>query len=156
MWLTFNYTDQGYGYIQSGLRVTRIGRHIGPGRDLASETWRFAEFLYVLVGPILLLFATKVLLSSAAIAGTEPAETEDDSLISARFLVIVLVFQAWLLLANLLFVGELGPGSIGDALFIAILLSMLLSRKRSTHVAGTIAAVVVYTVSLTLVGLGIL
>jgi hypothetical protein len=42
-------------------------------------TWRFAEFLYVLVGPILLLFATQVLLSSAAIAGTEPAETEDDS-----------------------------------------------------------------------------
>ena len=55
---------------------------------LKFEEWAFEEFLFIIAGPILLLFASTVL------SETE-SDTDAPALLPPRFFVILAVIQAW-------------------------------------------------------------
>lgn len=122
---------------------------------LTTETWRFSSFLFTVTGPIFLLFATQVLISSDALEDVERDAT-GERLVSSRFLILLLLLQVWSTGVSALLVEGITRANLVEAFLAVILFMMILSRRRAIHVAGTIAAAVTFIGSLALLGLGIL
>jgi hypothetical protein len=99
--------------------------------------WAFLDFLYVIIGPMLLLFASSVLIAPAASADSS-AENHYFGL-SGRFFTMLATQEAWLIGLDLRFAS---PGlATGVSLVLAILFVVLaMSKKPSIHGAGNLIA----------------
>lgn len=92
------------------------------------ETWRFGGFLYVVLGPLLLIFATSVLLPGAEMPASVSARDHYLS-VSRRFFGLLALLQVWVIGVDQL----LGSGfTAATALNVAaaVLLGVLASTRR--------------------------
>jgi len=115
------------------------------------EEWAFGGFLYVILGPMLLFFATNVLLPGASVPEGVSAR-EHYLASSARFFWLLALVQVWIIGVDQL----LGSGftaatalTAGAALLAVILAS---TRRVSVHAVGTALAAVLFVASFILPG----
>jgi hypothetical protein len=115
--------------------------------------WQFTGFLYVIVGPILLFFATNVLLPGASVPeGVSAREHYLSS--SSRFFRLLALVQVWIIGVDQL----LGSGfttatalTAAAAVLVAVLAS---TRRTAVHVVGTVVAAVLFVVGFIIPGAG--
>ena len=121
---------------------------------LEIETWTFATFLYVISGPIVLFFATNLLLKEAALADTESRETTN--VVSPTLLVLLGIVQVWSTAGDLIFTGGLPPGAAFDAVTLPTLVALIMVQKPRAHAVGVAILWLIYVTALTLLGLNII
>ena len=121
---------------------------------LSVDDWGFAGFLYIITGPILIFFATNVLVPDDA----RLQSGDVDNLyfdVSPQFFRLLAAMQVWVLGGDLLMgTGMTIPGwvNVGIAV-VAIFLSF--NRERATHAAMTIVMWGIFVAVITLRGLGV-
>ena len=95
--------------------------------------WEFLDFLYVIVGPMVLLFASSVIIAPA---GPESASPEDHYFgLSRRFFTMLAVQEAWLVGMDVRF-DALGTPSLISLVLLALFVLLALSKNRGIHLAG--------------------
>ena len=115
------------------------------------EDWDFPLFLFAETGPVLLLFATQIMLGALSAAG----EGEEISCVrQSRFFVIFALVQAWSIAAG--FVLGLGftIDSAIDAIALVTCLALASSTSRPLHVAGLTVVWIAYIVGALLESFG--
>ncbi len=122
---------------------------------ISIEKWAFAGFLYIVTGPILLFFATDLMLP-------EPSHPESSDLrahyftVSRPFFWILAVLQLWLIGVDLVLGrGFTGAGGFNVVMF-ALAVTFALSQLPKFHILGTGVAWVLFISSLVLRGLGVI
>jgi hypothetical protein len=121
---------------------------------LSIEDLKFGGFLYIIVGPILVFFATSVML---------PGASQDESNgmrghyfgVSRRFFAILALLQVWDIGVDTV----LGKGfSVADIFSVAILalaLALTSSQHARLHTIGTAVAWLIFLAALSLRGFGV-
>jgi hypothetical protein len=108
------------------------------------EEWNFKLFLFAETGPVLLLFATQIMLGAL---GAEYEGEGHSSVGESRFFIIFGLLQAWSIAAGFV----LGVGfTIGSAFDVIVLLAcsvLALSTSRRVHVAGLAVVWIAYGAS---------
>ena len=99
--------------------------------------WAFIDFLYVILGPMILLFASSVIITPAADANIPP----DDHYfgLSGRFFTMLAAQEAWLIGLDLRF-DSLGIPSLISVVLLVLFAVLAISRKQRIHVAGNVIA----------------
>jgi hypothetical protein len=99
--------------------------------------WTFLDFLYVIIGPMLLLFASSVLIAPAADASASP----DDHYfgLSGRFFTMLAAREAWLVGLDLRF-DSMGLPSLISMVLLVLFAVLALSRNQRIHIAGNVIA----------------
>ena len=122
---------------------------------ISIEEWAFAGFLYIVTGPILIFFATDLMLP-------EPSHPESSDLrahyftVSRRFFYIIAVLQLWMIGVDVVLGrGFTGAGGFNVVMF-ALAVTLALSQLPKLHVLGTGLAWVLFLTSLALRGLGVI
>ncbi len=96
--------------------------------------WQFSGFLYVILGPILLFFATSVLLPGASLP--EPITPRDHYLaVARRFFVLFALVQVWVIGVDQLLGSGFTAGSALNAAAAAILIVLAFTRRIGVHYA---------------------
>ena len=101
------------------------------------EEWQFTGFLYVIVGPILLFFASSVLLPGAEVPASVSARDHYLS-VSRRFFGLLALLQLWVIGIDQLLGSGFTTGSMVNAVG-AVLLAVLASTSRISVHAGLTA-----------------
>ncbi len=105
------------------------------------EEWDFWSFLFTETGPVLLLFATQVLLGTQASDGTE----ETQSFIrQGRFFILFGVVQLWSIGAGAVLGEGLGIFSGLDLATLLICLVLATTANRTVHTLGLVLVWAVY------------
>ena len=99
--------------------------------------WAFLDFLYVIIGPMVLLFAASVLIAPAAEATTSP-EAHYFGL-SGRFFVMLAVQEGWLVGLDLRF-EALGLQSMISVVLLVLFAVLAFSKNQRIHLAGNVIA----------------
>ena len=105
------------------------------------DNWKFLGFIGFLVGPIILLFATNLLIIM-------PDDSADDAgthylLQSNRFFLLMALFTAWIVVLDVL-AGEIGLLVYIAAALIALFITLVISNSRRLHVLGAVAGWLLY------------
>ena len=122
---------------------------------LSIEAWRFVGFLYIITGPVLIFFATDLMLP-----GSSQSETRDQKghyfLVSRRFFFILALLQLWMIGVDFVFgKGFTGSGGFNIAM-LALAVTLASSQSTNLHVWGTVAAWAIFMISAVLRGLGVI
>ena len=121
---------------------------------LEVKEWKFGEFLFVIVGPVLLLFATSFMLPDSARAADGDYRAHYFS-IARRFFTLLAALMAWLVCVDLLFAGGMTIYSWFNLIEVALLLVLAFAKQERLHQAVTILAVGIFVLSFSLQGLGV-
>ncbi len=122
---------------------------------LGFEEWRFGEFLYVLLGPVLVLFASQVLLPDPS--QTDVGDLNENYLeVSRPFFLFLAASQLWVNGVDLILKDGLtrAGGVNGVAVIFAVVLAF--SRNRTVHLLITTAMWLLFLSNWMLQGLGLL
>jgi hypothetical protein len=118
------------------------------------EVWRFGDFLLVIAGPVLLFFATNVLL-------TDPSERESVDLkgffgaLGRRFFLMLVAVQAWTLVVAFTLIGGLSGSDTFNAAFGLLPLLLMLNSSHRIQIAGVVVAWVLALLAMILRGVGL-
>ena len=121
---------------------------------ISIEELKFGGFLYIVTGPILIFFATSVMLP-----GESQAESNDMRGhyfgVSRKFFAILALMQLWDMGVDMV----LGKGFSGVGIFSVVMLALALvlmsSRHARLHTAGTAVAWVLFLTFVSLRGFGL-
>ena len=105
------------------------------------EEWDFGLFLFAETGPVLLLFATQIMLGAL---GAEPEGARDSSVRQSRFFVIFALLQVWSIAAGFVLGAGLTMDTAIDAIVLLTCLVLASSTSRPLHVAGLTVVWVAY------------
>ena len=120
---------------------------------LSVEDWTFAEFLYVMLGPVLILFASQVLLPNPS--STDVGELNERYFeVSRPFFLLLAASQIWVNGVDLILGGGLtrSGGINGVAMVFALILAF--SHNRTVHLLLTIAMWLLFLIVWAVQGLG--
>ena len=120
---------------------------------LSIETWTFSEFLYLILGPVLILFASQVLLPN-------PSSTDTGDLneryfeVSRSFFLLLAASQIWVNGVDVILGGGLTRygGLNGIATVLALILAF--SNNRTVHLLLAIAMWLLFLIACVVRGLG--
>jgi hypothetical protein len=120
---------------------------------LEHEEWQFEAFLYVVAGPILLFFASGLLLPSDA----EATDLRAHYLaVSPQFFGAVALLQLWVIGVDLLLGYGFTVGGALNAVALAVVLVLAVSKRTSLHAACTALAWVLFLTAAMLRGLNVI
>ena len=105
------------------------------------EEWDFGLFLFAETGPVLLLFATQIMLGALS---AEPGGEQDSSVRQGRFFVIFALLQVWSIAAGFVLGAGLTMDTAIDAIVLLTCLVLASSTSRPLHVAGLTVVWVAY------------
>ena len=120
---------------------------------LSVEEWTFAEFLYLILGPVLILFASQVLLPTPS--STDSVELDERYFeVSRPFFLFLAASQLWVNGVDLLLKDGLtrSGGMNGVAAVFALILAF--SSNRTVHLLLTIAMWLLFLTAWGVRGLG--
>ena len=101
---------------------------------LEVESWLFVEFLYVIAGPMLLLFATSVITSPAR--DQQSVQSHDHYFeLCRRFFIMLALHEAWILGIDFRY-ASLSAMSLISAAMLFLFLILAFSSSLRVHVAG--------------------
>ena len=102
------------------------------------EEWIFLDFLYLIVGPMVLFFAASVIAAPTASGQANTAHAQFFGL-CGRFFLMLALHEAWLIGLDLRY-GSLTPTSGANAVLLALFVVLAISRNYRIHVAGATVA----------------
>jgi len=108
---------------------------------LLREEWNFWWFLFAETGPILLLFATQIMLGALA---AEPESDLSSSTRQSRFFVTFGLLHVWLIAAAFVVDVGLTVDNVIDAIVLVTCLVLASSTSRPLHVAGLTVVWIAY------------
>lgn len=120
---------------------------------LSFEEWKFGEFLYVMLGPVLILFASQVLLPDQS--STDAGDLHENYMRASRpFFLFLAASQLWVNGVDLILRdGLIRSGAVnGVAAIFALILAF--THSRPVHLIVTIAMWLLFLVAWTLRSLG--
>jgi len=103
------------------------------------EGWKFGGFLLTMAGPVLLFFATSILL-------TDPPEDDPENLTSffvglgRRFFLFFALLQAWVMVVGFTLTGSFIVTDLVNAFFLVLALTLATSTSARFHKVGTLLA----------------
>ena len=106
---------------------------------LEVENWKFGGFLLTIAGPVLMFFATSILL-------TDPPEDAKPSLSSffvdlgCRFFVMFAILQAWIVVVGFTLSGGFVPSDAVNICLLVLALVLAFNKSEKTQVFGIFAA----------------
>ena len=119
------------------------------------EDWGFMGFLYTIAGPILIFFASSILVPDGSV--DDRSELKDYYLrISRQFFQIFAIVQLWILGSDLVLHGGFVPASLLNLAVLVLAVVLSISRAESVHRAGVVVAWLIFVVQLALRGFGVL
>lgn len=105
------------------------------------EKWEFHLFLFVETGPVLLLFATNIVLGAAG----EESQTETPAALNrSGFFWIFALLHVWEVLAGLVLGVGFTTGSAIAAVITAICVILALTNQRRIHILGLVLLALLY------------
>jgi len=105
---------------------------------LSVENWTFAEFLYVMLGPVLILFASQVLLPHST--STDAGELNERYFeVSRPFFLFLAASQLWVNGVDLVLKDGLTRAGAMNGVAAVIALVLAFSHSRTVHLPLTIA-----------------
>ena len=116
---------------------------------LSVEEWVFLEFLYIVGGAVIILFASHVLVPDASSESSSDIRRHYYE-VAPQFFVFVALLQAWVVGVDMIFGGGFTVGNAISAVVGLIALVLATSKSPGIHQAGTVAAWVVFLTSLAL------
>lgn len=105
--------------------------------------WQFSGFLYVILGPILLFFATSVLLPGASLPESITPRAHYLS-VARRFFVLLALVQVWIIGVDQLLGSGFTTASSLNAAGAAILFILAFTRRIGAHYALTALLVLLF------------
>jgi len=106
---------------------------------LEVEGWDFLSFLGFIVGPIILLFATNLIIAAPDVEGPDvPSEAPLDDFyfdLSGRFFTMLALVQAWVIGLDVVF-ESINPSTWLDACIGVLFVVLAVSRNQRLHVGG--------------------
>jgi hypothetical protein len=105
------------------------------------EEWDFSLFLFAETGPVLLLFATQIMLGALA---AEPEGERDSSIRQSRFFVIFALLQVWSIAAGFVLGAGFTLDIAIDAIVLLTCLMLAASTSRPLHLAGLTVVWIAY------------
>ena len=117
---------------------------------LSVDKWGFSGFLYIMSGPILIYFATSILIASQSESGTNIAP------LKPRFFAVFVLFQIWIISVDLMLGKSFLENSILNAVMTVIALVLMLKSDVKIHNYGLIVSWGVIVLVVTLRVLGVL
>lgn len=123
------------------LLITYFSFFWGTTAILDIEGWNFLAFISFIIGPVILLFATNLLLAPSE---EEGVATMDENYFkqSGRFFLLMSLVQAWTIGLDVVFkhIGGLTYLAAGVGV---VLLVLMVSKNYKLHLAGLIAVTLV-------------
>jgi len=120
---------------------------------LSIENWTFSEFVYLMLGPVLILFASQVLLPTPSSA--DAGELDERYFeVSRPFFLLLAASQVWVIGVDLILGDGLARagGMNGVAAVFALILAF--SRNRTIHLLLAIAMWLLFLIAWAVRGLG--
>ncbi len=102
---------------------------------LAVENWQFAGFLAAIAGPVLMFFATSIMLTEPS--AEEPAELKtffDD--LGRRFYLMFAALQVWIVLVSRSLHGAFVASDLANVAFLVLALVLAVNPRRPSQVPG--------------------
>ena len=118
---------------------------------LAIADWGFRDFLYVIAGPILIFFATTVLLPD----GPSAARSHYFA-VSRRFFALLALLQLWILGSDFVLGKGVTVPAAFNALFFCALVVLAKTRDPRFHAVGNGLAWMAFLIVVTLRGFGVM
>jgi hypothetical protein len=105
------------------------------------DNWKFLNFIGFLVGPVILLFATNLLI---VMPDDSAVDAEKHYMLqSNRFFFLMALFTVWIEVLDVL-AGEIGLLVYIGAALIALFITLVMSNSRRLHVLGAVAGWFLY------------
>jgi hypothetical protein len=122
---------------------------------LSVEDWGFMGFLYTISGPILIFFATSILVPEGSVDDAREIEGYYHR-VSRQFFQIFALVQLWVLGADLVLQGGLVRESVFNVLNLIVAVVLSISRSHGMHKWGTALVWLFLLATLTLRGIGVI
>jgi hypothetical protein len=120
---------------------------------LSVEEWNFGEFLYVILGPVLILFASQVLLPNSS--STDAGKLDERYFeVSQPFFLFLAGSQLWVNGVDLILKDGLTRTGATNGVAAVIALILAFSHNRMVHLPLTIAMWVLFLTAWIIRGLG--
>ena len=120
---------------------------------LSIETWTFSEFLFLILGPVLILFASQVLLPNLSLA--EAGDLSERYFeVSRSFFLLLAASQVWVNGVDLFLGGSLTRLGAFNGVAMVFAFVLAFSRSRTVHLLLTIAMWVLFLTTWAVQGLG--
>jgi hypothetical protein len=122
------------------------------------EDWQFHEYLYVIIGPVLIFIATHLLLPDLAEAGNSDMKAFYYRITGKFFLffLVMAVLHIWIIGADFLLQKGFTSEGVIDVVAVLITLALAASRQPGLHGLGTGAAWLLFIGAFVLKGMGII
>lgn len=105
------------------------------------EDWTFPLFVFAETGPVLLLFATQIMLGALS---AEHDDEQSSAVRQGRFFIIFAMLQAWSIAAGFVLGVGFGIDSVIDGITLVTCLVLAFSASRPLHVVGLTIVAVAY------------
>ena len=103
------------------------------------ENWRFGGFLLAMAGPVLMFFATSIMLT----APPEDSKPDLDSFFGAlgrKFFLMFAVLQVWIIMVGYTMSGSFVLTDLTNLAFLVLAVIMALVNNARIHALGTVVA----------------
>ncbi len=108
--------------------------------DIVSvESWRFGAFLYVISGPVALLFATSLMLPESAEAADGDYRVQYFA-VSRRFFSLFVLVMLWMIGVDLFLADGLGPVGMWNGVQAGVFAVLAVSEAERIHQGATLLA----------------
>jgi hypothetical protein len=122
---------------------------------LSIEDWTFSSFLFVIGGPVLILFATNILLPDAA--GEKLVDLRKHYFdVAGQFFVILALLMAWMIAVDVVLGGGLTVAGAFNAVAAALFLWLAFAKRKIFQVFGAVLGWTLFLVSAGLRGWGVI
>jgi hypothetical protein len=108
------------------------------------EKWNFSLFLFAETGPVLLLFATQIMLGALA---ADPQGEQESAVRQSRFFVIFGLLQVWGFAAGFVVGTGFTVASATEVVALATCVVLASSRNQRVHYAGLAVMWLIYIAS---------
>lgn len=119
------------------------------------EDWQFHDYLYIIIGPVLLFIATQLLLPDPADTNTRDLKTFYFE-VARKFFLILALLQVWIIGVDLVLRKGFTAAGGFNAVAIVIVLILASSKQPGLHAFGTGAAWLLFISSIILRGVGVI
>lgn len=117
---------------------------------LSIDKWGFLGFLYMMIGPMLIYFATSILIA------TQSEEVSQKTLVRPRFFAVFILLQFWIITVDIVLEKSAIEHSLLNVALMLIALVLLRKHDEKIHAYGLTASLGIVVFAVILRSLGVL
>jgi len=144
----------GYGMIQIGwlglLLLTYFNMFWHTVDLLAKEEWGFISFVYIMAGPMIIYFATSILIAS----GNE--EHAKQSVVNQRFFIVFLLLQFWIITVDIILGNSILRNNVLNIMIACVVIVLIYTPKIEIQRYGLMASLGLVFLALLFRSLGLI